>query len=108
MGAEKVVSLGVVKAPEIPPVPKHFKAAQKAAWSDLVDAAPVESAKRENRFTLEVAATLMAKFRSGKAMTATETKEMKRSLVVLGLAQADDDGGKKKPKKNARYFGDSE
>lgn len=103
--SENVVTLGVVNGPAIPPVPKHFKAPQKAAWVDLVEAAPIEAAKRENRFAFEIAATLMAKFRSGKAMTATETKELKRQLVVLGLAAADDDGAKKKPRKNARYFG---
>lgn len=85
--------------------PKHFRADQRLAWSDLVEAAPVLAAKPETRFTFEIAATLMAKFRSGKAMTATETKELKRQLVVLGLAAADDDGSKKKPRKNSRYFG---
>lgn len=105
MSDKNVVSIGVVSGPSTPSMPRHFKAPQKAAWGDLVAAAPAAAAKRENLFALEIAATLMAKFRSGKAMTATETKELKRQLVVLGLAAADDDGTKKKPRKNAHYFG---
>jgi hypothetical protein len=59
---------------------------------------------KENRFSFEIAATLMAKFRSGKPMNATETKELKRQLVALGLAKDDDGGGKGKSKNAAKYF----
>lgn len=92
------------QAPYIPP--KHFKAAQRAAWADLVDSADAAMRTRENRFAFEIAATLVAKFRSGKAMNATETKEMKKQLVGLGLARPDDGAGPGRPRKNAKYFGE--
>ncbi len=105
MSDKNVVTLAASRDAKVLSAPKHFRAPQRAAWDDLCESAPVEASKPANRFTLEIAATLMAKFRSGKAMTATETKELKRQLVVLGLAAADDDGAKKKPRKNSRYFG---
>lgn len=85
--------------------PAHLKTkVQKAAWDDLVSR--VEPAKLTNAeyFTFEMAATLVAKFREGKAMNATEHKEMKRLLIQLGLAKPDDDGPKPKKKKNDHYF----
>jgi hypothetical protein len=86
-------------------MPKHFKkAGLKAAWADLVESVDAKLVTRENRFTLEMAATLLAKFRSGDAMTATESKELKRYMIALGLAKDDDDKGPKKPRKNAHYF----
>lgn len=88
----------------IPAPPKHFRKAQSEAWADLAHASPAAAANPENRFTLEIAATLMAKFRSGKAMNATETKELKKQLIALGLAKADDDGQPGKPRKNGKYF----
>lgn len=85
-------------------MPRHFKAKQKAAWNDLMESTDAALHVKENRFTFEMAATLMAKFRSGDTMNATETKELKKQLVALGLAK-DEDDGKKKPRKNAKYFG---
>ena len=105
MSDKNVVSLATSREEKTLSAPKHFKAAQRLAWADLCESAPKMATDPANRFTLEIAATLMAKFRSGKAMTATETKELKRQLVVLGLAAADDDGKPKKSKKNAHYFG---
>jgi hypothetical protein len=88
-------------------MPKHFKAAQKAAWADLMESTDAALRVKENRFTFEMAAVLMAKFRSGKPMNATETKELKKQLVELGLAKDDDGGAPKKSKNAAKYFGDS-
>lgn len=87
-------------------MPKHFKVAQKAAWEDLIESADESLRTKENRFTFEMAAVLMAKFRSGKAMNATETKELKKQLVALGLAKEDEAAGAKKKTGNAeKYFG---
>lgn len=90
-------------------MPAHFKGAkmkrERAAWQDLVESAKPELRTKENRFTFEFAATLMAKFRGGMSMTATESKELKRLLVTLGLATNDDDqGAKRKPRKGHDYF----
>lgn len=87
------------------PMPAHFKRAPvKAAWNDLVTRTDARLHTKENYFTFEFAATLMAKFRAGKPMRATESKELKKYLIALGLASKDDDGGPPKPKKNAHYF----
>jgi hypothetical protein len=84
--------------------PKHLRKAQRAAWDDLVSAADKSLHVKQNAFTFEIAATLLAKFRSGKPMTATESKELKKQMVALGLATDDDDKGKRKPRKNDSYF----
>jgi hypothetical protein len=85
--------------------PKHFRAkGLKEAWKDLVEMTDHTLHVKQNRFTFEMAATLLAKFRARKSMTATESKELKRLLITLGLAQAEDDGRKRKPGKNATYF----
>jgi hypothetical protein len=94
--------------PVAPPallMPKHFMAKQKTAWTDLIESTDASLHVKENRFTFEMAATLMAKFRSGKAMNATETKELKKNLVALGLAKDDDGESQKKSKTAAKYFG---
>lgn len=85
------------------PPPKHFKAAQKLAWRDLVEASGTEHHTKVNRFLFEIAATLVSRFRANEPMNATETKEMKRLLVILGLARADDENTPKK-KRNDHYF----
>jgi len=103
----KLVDLATL--PAIPPalvMPKHFKAAQKAAWTDLMESVDASLKTKENRFTFEMAAVLMSKFRSGKPMNATETKELKKQLVELGLAKDDDGAVPKKSKNAAKYFGD--
>ena len=88
-------------------VPPHFtRKAQKAAWDDLIASTDRKLHVKENRFTFEMAATLLAKFRGGKPMTATESKELKKQMIALGLAKDDDDQGKRKPSKNAGYFDD--
>lgn len=88
-------------------MPGHFNARQKAAWKDLMESTEAALHVKENRFTFEMAAVLMAKFRSGKPMNATETKELKKQLVELGLAKDDEKQGPKKSKNAAKYFGDS-
>lgn len=89
-------------------VPKHFKKAQKDAWTDLISSTGPALHVKENRFTFELAAMLLAKMRGGKAMTATESKELKRQMVALGLAKDDDaqrgKGGKRSG--NDAYFND--
>lgn len=85
-------------------MPKHFKVAQKAAWTDLTESADPGLRTPENRFAFEIAAVLMAKFRSGKPMNATETKELRRQLVGFGLEKDDDGAGKKKTGNAAKYF----
>lgn len=86
-------------------MPKHFKkAGLKDAWNDLVASTDKALHVKPNRFTFEMAATLLAKFRSGESMTATESKELKRQMIALGLAKDDDDGGKKKPGNASKYF----
>lgn len=85
--------------------PKHFrKKIQREAWADLTEKAGADKLTAENYFTFEVCATLVAKFREGRGLNATEHKEMKKLLIALGLAKPDDDGQKKKPKKNDHYF----
>jgi len=86
------------------PVPKHFDAKQRVAFDDLLESTATSLHTTDNRFTYEMAATLMAKFRTGSSMTATEMKELKRQLAVLGLAK-DDDGSSRKNRKNSKYFG---
>jgi hypothetical protein len=90
-------------APELV-MPSHFKAPQKAAWKDLFESTGSALHTKENRFTFEMAAVLMAKFRSGKAMNATETKELKKQLVELGLRKDDEGGAPKKSKNAGKYF----
>jgi hypothetical protein len=85
-------------------MPKGFGTPQREAWDDLIESTDPKLQVKENRFTFEIAATLLAKFRSGRAMTATESKELKRQMVVLGLAKDDDAPGPRKPRKNAGYF----
>lgn len=85
-------------------MPKHFKVAQKAAWIDLTESVDPVLRTAENRFAFEIAAVLMAKFRSGKSMNATETKELRRQLVGFGLEKDDDGAGKKKTGNAAKYF----
>ncbi len=111
MAGDKIVKTNVVALPGAPdptldalPPPKHFKAAQKQAWNDLTSASPEMAKDRQNLFTFELAAILMAKFRAGKTMHSAETKELKKQLVALGLAKPDDDGPQKTPRKNAHYF----
>jgi hypothetical protein len=103
--AENVVPMAAADPPanDVPPsdfqMPAHFKAKRlKAAWQDLVGATDASMHTREMRFTFEFAATLMAKFRAGTPMTATESKELKRLLVTLGLAKGEDAGTARKKK----------
>lgn len=71
----------------------------------MVAAAAEDLKVPANMFTFEMAAVLLARFRDGKSMNATDSKELKKHLVFLGLAQGDDEsGGRKKPKKNDKYF----
>ncbi len=88
-------------------MPRGFKAKQKAAWIDLIDRSDKSLHVAENLFTFELCAVLLAKFRDGEPMNATQMKELKKSLIQLGLARDDDNansGTKKPPKKNAKYF----
>jgi hypothetical protein len=90
-------------APSLP-MPVHFKrVGLKQAWNDLVTSAGAGLLVPENRFTFEIAATLLAKFRAGKPMTATESKDLKRYMITLGLARADDDQGAPKKRKLDTY-----
>lgn len=86
------------------PMPKYFRVRQKDTWNDLMESVDPALKTKENRFIFEMAASLMAKFRSSKPMNATETKELKSLLVQLGLAK-DEDAGKKKSKNASKYFG---
>ncbi len=82
--------------------PSHLNVRQKAAWIDLLRLSKVDEQVTENHFAFEMAAVLLAKFRAGKAMTATESKELKRLLIQLGVAkdtEAKGNGGKK-----SKYF----
>ena len=113
-----MVKMAIVKNDAAPPAeaiaepvseftnpPKHFKKkVQKDAWTDLTTKADAAMRTAENYFAFEMAATLLAKFRAGAPMNATEGKELKKLLISLGLAKPDDDGQKKKPKKNDHYF----
>jgi hypothetical protein len=106
-----VVSIAGANAaaePEGFPPPKHFKkAAQKEAWNDLVEQTDKALHVKQQRFTFELAAMLLAKMRAGKSMTATESKELKRQMIALGLAKDDDAGGRgKKRSGNDAYFDD--
>lgn len=88
-------------------MPDYFSSAKGAkklqeAWTDLHDSADEHLRVPENRFTFEMASVLLAKFRSGKVMSATESKELKRYMVQLGLAKGDEAPGKRG--KNDRYF----
>lgn len=86
-------------------MPRHFKTKRlRETWEDLIESIDQALVVKENRFTLEMAATLLAKFRGGDAMTATESKELKKLMITLGLAKDDDDQGPKKPRKNDKYF----
>jgi hypothetical protein len=99
--------VAAIREPEPPandspalPMPAHFRSKRlKAAWQDLIESADPSLHTKEMRFTFEFAASLMAKFRAGVSMTATESKELKRLLVALGLAK-DEDGGEGQGKKN--------
>lgn len=102
--SDNVVS--IASAAPVLAMPKHFKAKQKAAWGDLVESIDAKLLVKENRFAIEMAATLLAKFRAGEPMTATESKELKHQMVALGLAKDDDGGSKKKPSKAAKYLDD--
>ena len=105
---------GQVAPPQAPAsgeleMPSYFSTAKgaariKDAWRDLVSAADAEVKVAKNRFAFEMAAVLLAKFRSGKAMNATDSKELKRHMIFLGLAQADDAGGKRPRKATDKYF----
>lgn len=87
------------------PMPVHFRnKGVKAAWRDLVDSVELALLTRDNRFTLEFAALLTAKMRSGKPMTATESKELKRYLVTLGLAKGEDGRPPESKRKTGRFF----
>src|SRR4051812_18415085 len=103
---EPPTETAATEMPALLVMPKHFTAKQKLAWDDLIESTDVSTHVKENRFTFEITATLMAKFRSGKPMNATETKELKKQLVALGLAKKDDDDGDadKKSKNAAKYF----
>ncbi len=103
------IGTGTPPAAEKPafPMPKHFRGkdnkALRSAWNDLTSGATPELLTAANRFTFEFAAILMAKFRRGDAMTATESKELRRLLGVLGLAKDED---AKPPKgKLSKYLG---
>ena len=111
---EKKTSLALVPSEPVPEPapetgyekpPKHFKkTVQKHAWADLVARTPTDMHTADNYFTFEMAATLLAKFRAGVTMNATEGKELKKQLIALGLAKGDEPAGTPKKKKNAHYF----
>jgi hypothetical protein len=84
--------------------PVHFTKRQTDAWKDLVETTEASLHVKQNRFTFEMAAMLLAKMRAGKSMTATESKQLKQYMIALGLATNDDDQGAHKPKKNGKYF----
>jgi hypothetical protein len=49
------------------PPPKHFKkAAQKEAWNDLVEQTDKALHVKQQRFTFEIAAMLLAKMRAAR------------------------------------------
>jgi hypothetical protein len=87
-------------------MPRHFtKKRLKDAWTDLLATTDATFHVKQHQFTFEMAATLLAKFRAGDPMTATESKELKKLMITLGLAQAEEDGrGKSKRGKNDHYF----
>jgi hypothetical protein len=86
--ARTVVSLAASSVePEFAP-PQHFRRTQKAAWADLVARTDRDLHSSQNVITFEMAATLLAKFRSGKALLATEQKQLNGLLAVLGVATA--------------------
>ena len=95
---------------ETPPdglaMPGSFtRKAQRTAWEDLIEASDTALHTKENRFTFEMAAVLLAKFRSGKAMNACEAKQLQKNMVALGLVKDDDGESKTKSKTAAKYFG---
>lgn len=87
-------------------MPLHFRAKRmKDAWTDLIGMTDATLHVKQHQLTFEMAATLLAKFRGGRSMTATESKELKRLMITLGLAQAEENGrGKPKRGKNDHYF----
>lgn len=102
MAESNVLQLPSSALPPLP-MPVHFRTkALRQAWADLTGAARAEQLVPENRFTIEIAAMLLAKMRSGKAMSATESKDLKRYMIALGLAKADD-APQRKPNKLRSY-----
>lgn len=89
--------------------PSHFEKDEQllGAWNDLMANVEPSLLVRENLFTLEITATLMAKFRGSKPLSATEMKELRKHLVTFGLARDESSGrgsNTNKSKNRSKYF----
>lgn len=109
MTGENVVPISQAEPPanDVPALamPEHFRSKRlKAAWADLLEATEKALQIPSNRFTFEFAATLMARFRSGTPMSATESKELKKLMTTLGLAKDDDGEGAGQKGKLSKYI----
>jgi len=102
MNGDNVIQMADSRPP-FPP-PDFFKVRQARAWNELVAQTAPALHVKENYFTFEIAATLLAKFRSGRTMTATEIRTMQGYLAALGL-RSEIDGPVNRKRPNSHYFG---
>lgn len=76
--------------PEAPPgdwtvAPEYFDENQTAAWHDIVDQVPAGVLSKCDGVALEVAATLLARFRIGEAATASDVGQLRIMLAQFGM-----------------------
>lgn len=71
---------GALKGP-----PKHLTEAERAAWRELVRAAPANVLKDSDRFVLETTARLMVRLRGEASPSNTSVTAFKALLSELGL-----------------------
>ncbi len=104
MKSDNVIEMAEHREPF--PAPAHLKVGQRRAWDQLVGDTPAALHVNANRLTFEIAALLLAKFRSGRAMSATEFRQMHGALTDLGLSKNVDPRDAAKPTKASKYLDD--
>jgi hypothetical protein len=69
--------------------PRHFTAAERATWNELIKAAAPKLLHRNDRLTLEIVVKLLIRVRTTDAK-ASEINTLTANLAKLGLVPSDD------------------
>jgi phage terminase small subunit len=82
---------GVIPKSDLPPgaPPPHFDADQRKVWRELLDMLPASVATKTDRWVMEMACVLMAKFRQPKGLNAAELGKLLNCISLMGATPVD-------------------
>ena len=78
-----------VPNPELGAPPAYFDDAQKACWAEFADIMPPGVIAKSDRIIVEMAARLLAQYRSADGLQAMAMRQLMSVLASLGLTPAD-------------------